>query len=45
MQAEVTLLLDDAAEYARGAVPVFPYGDGQAAGRIADAVVAYFATA
>jgi UDP-N-acetylglucosamine 2-epimerase (non-hydrolysing) len=38
MRAEVDALLDDPAEYARRAVPVFPYGDGTAAGRIADAI-------
>jgi len=41
MRAEVNALLDDAAEYARRAVAVFPYGDGQAAERIADAMAAY----
>ncbi|MGG5812202.1 non-hydrolyzing UDP-N-acetylglucosamine 2-epimerase [Falsiroseomonas sp. CW058] len=38
MQAEVGRLLDDAAAYAAMARPVFPYGDGQAARRIADAI-------
>lgn len=38
---EVALLLDDAAEYAKRAVPVFPYGDGKAAIRIADAIEAF----
>ena len=42
MQAEVAALLDDPAEYARRAVPVFPYGDGQAAGRIVEAIARYF---
>ena len=41
MQAEVAALLDDPAEYARRAVPVFPYGDGQAAGRIVEAIARY----
>ena len=35
---EAELLLDDEAEYAARAKPVFPYGDGQAAPRIAAAV-------
>jgi UDP-N-acetylglucosamine 2-epimerase (non-hydrolysing) len=38
MLAEVTRLLDDPAAYAAMARPVFPYGDGQAARRIADAI-------
>jgi len=38
---EVALLLDDDAEYARRAIPVFPYGDGKAAIRIADAIEAF----
>jgi len=36
--AEAGLLLDDAAEYAARARPVFPYGDGRAALRIAAAL-------
>ncbi|MCS6892786.1 MAG: UDP-N-acetylglucosamine 2-epimerase (non-hydrolyzing) [Rhodovarius sp.] len=39
--AESSLLLDDPAEYAARARPVFPYGDGQAARRIAAAVAEY----
>jgi len=35
---EITLLLDDAGEYARRSRPVFPYGDGTAALKIADAI-------
>jgi UDP-N-acetylglucosamine 2-epimerase len=38
---EVTLLLDDPQEYGRRATPVFPYGDGNAAIRIADAIEAF----
>jgi UDP-N-acetylglucosamine 2-epimerase (non-hydrolysing) len=38
MQAEVGRLLNDPAAYAAMARPVFPYGDGQAAVRIADAL-------
>lgn len=40
---EAVLLLEDAAEYASRAKPVFPYGDGQAAGRIAKAVAEFVA--
>ena len=42
MQREVGALLDDPAEYARRARPVFPYGDGQASGRIVQALEAYW---
>lgn len=38
---EAVLLLDDEAEYAARAKPVFPYGDGQAATRIAAAVAEF----
>jgi UDP-N-acetylglucosamine 2-epimerase (non-hydrolysing) len=38
---ETVLLLDDKAEYASRSKPVFPYGDGQAAGRIAEAVAEF----
>ncbi len=38
MRMEVDLLLDDGEEYARRAVPVFPYGDGNAAHRIVAAI-------
>ena len=38
---EAALLLDDAQDYAKRAVPVFPYGDGKAAIRIADAIEAF----
>jgi UDP-N-acetylglucosamine 2-epimerase len=38
MQSEVERLLDDDAAYAAMARPVFPYGDGKAAARIADAI-------
>jgi UDP-N-acetylglucosamine 2-epimerase len=38
MRREVDVLLDDGAEYARRAVPVFPYGDGNAALRVVAAV-------
>lgn len=40
---EVEALLDDEAEYAVRAKPVFPYGDGHAAPRIAAAVRAFLA--
>ncbi|MGQ0660496.1 non-hydrolyzing UDP-N-acetylglucosamine 2-epimerase [Sphingosinicella sp.] len=40
---EVAALLDDAAEYAARSKPVFPYGDGRAAPRIAAAVVEFLA--
>ncbi len=43
LKREADLLLDDPAEYARRAVPVFPYGDGRAAARIADAIEEYLA--
>jgi UDP-N-acetylglucosamine 2-epimerase len=39
---EVARLLDDADYYASRARPVFPYGDGTAAGKIAD-IIATFA--
>lgn len=39
--AEVSRLLDDPAAHAAMARPVFPYGDGQAARRIADAIDAW----
>lgn len=42
MRAEVNWLLDDTAEYARRARPVFPYGDGHAAVRIAAAIGGHF---
>jgi UDP-N-acetylglucosamine 2-epimerase len=38
IRREVNHLLDDPAAYAAMARPVFPYGDGQAARRIADAI-------
>lgn len=38
---EVARLLDDPAYYASRARPVFPYGDGKAAARIADVVAAF----
>ncbi len=38
---EVARLLDDAEYYASCARPVFPYGDGQAAGRIAATVASF----
>jgi UDP-N-acetylglucosamine 2-epimerase (non-hydrolysing) len=38
MRREVDLLLDDPAEYQRRARPSFPYGDGTAAKKIADAI-------
>ena len=41
MRREVARLLDDAAAYAQAARPVFPYGDGRAAQRIAAAVEAW----
>lgn len=41
--AECAALLDDPAEYARRAVPRFPYGDGQAARRCLDAVQGFLA--
>jgi UDP-N-acetylglucosamine 2-epimerase len=40
---EAELLLDDEAEYAARAKPVFPYGDGQTAPRIAAAVTKFLA--
>lgn len=40
---EAELLLDDATEYAARARPIFPYGDGQAAPRIARAVANFLA--
>lgn len=43
MRREVDALLDDAALYASRAVAAFPYGDGQAAGRIVAAIEAWFA--
>ena len=43
--AETSLLLDDAAEYARRACIRNPYGDGRAATRIREIVRIYFATA
>ena len=43
--AETSLLLDDAAEYARRARIRNPYGDGRAATRIREIVRTYFATA
>jgi UDP-N-acetylglucosamine 2-epimerase (non-hydrolysing) len=43
LKREADLLLDDAAEYARRSVPVFPYGDGRAAARIADAIEEFLA--
>ncbi|MEQ1886483.1 MAG: UDP-N-acetylglucosamine 2-epimerase (non-hydrolyzing) [Bryobacteraceae bacterium] len=45
MYTEASLLLDDAAEYARRARLHNPYGDGQASTRIRDFVRAYFTTA
>jgi UDP-N-acetylglucosamine 2-epimerase (non-hydrolysing) len=42
MRREVDALFDDPAEYARRAVPVFPYGDGAAARRIVEAIEGYF---
>lgn len=42
MREEVDLLLDDDGEYARRAVPVFPYGDGNAAKRIVAAIEEFF---
>ena len=38
MRQAVDALFDDPTEYARRARPVFPYGDGNAAGRIVDAI-------
>jgi UDP-N-acetylglucosamine 2-epimerase (non-hydrolysing) len=43
--AETSLLLDDAAEYARRSRLHNPYGDGNASTRIRDSVLAYFAKA
>lgn len=40
---EAALLLDDDAEYAARAKPIFPYGDGQASPRIAAAVAEFLA--
>lgn len=42
MREEVDVLLDDGEEYARRAVPVFPYGDGNAARRIVAAIEEFF---
>jgi UDP-N-acetylglucosamine 2-epimerase (non-hydrolysing) len=42
MRKEVDMLLDDGKEYARRAVPVFPYGDGNAAQRIVAAIEEFF---
>lgn len=41
MRAEVARLFDDPSAYAAAARAVFPYGDGHAAARIADAVEAW----
>lgn len=43
--AEVARLLDDPRAHARMARPVFPYGDGQASRRIADAIEGWTPTA
>jgi len=43
MRACVDALLDDPAEYAARARPAFPYGDGQAAERMIDAIEEFFA--
>jgi UDP-N-acetylglucosamine 2-epimerase (non-hydrolysing) len=41
MRAEVARLFDDPSAYAAAARAVFPYGDGHAAERIADAIEAW----
>jgi UDP-N-acetylglucosamine 2-epimerase (non-hydrolysing) len=44
MRARVDALLDDPAEYAARSNPAFPYGDGRAAARIAQAIEEFAST-